>query len=238
MRLIDEALDVAKTARKHRQPLNGLNFYANKMATLRADATNAYSRLSGKSIGETSALAELMQRVFSEDAAPKDCGQAGRDLKFALKTTWSNANEDQSHLEETGIFPLVTLNQTGRGYMISIGRQMNGCYASEWYDASAVMMRRLLEAAIIEAFEAKKIDAKIKDRNGDFFQLSALITAALDESVWNLSRTVKKELPKLRDLGHKSAHGRHYLAKRMYIDELKTHFRDALEAFLHEARLI
>jgi hypothetical protein len=52
-----------------------------------------------------------------------------------------------------------------------------------------------------------------------------------------LSRNVKKELPRLRDLGHKSAHGRHYLAKKMYIDELKTPFRDAMEAFLHEAGL-
>jgi hypothetical protein len=100
------------------------------------------------------------------------------------------------------------------------------------------MMRRLLEAAIIEAFEAKKIDAKIKDGNGDFFQLTALITTALSETVWNLSRGVKRDLPSLRDLGHKSAHGRHYLAKKMYIDELKTSYRDAVETFLHEANLI
>jgi len=75
--------------------------------------------------------------------------------------------------------------------MVAIGRQMNGSYASEWYDACAVMMRRLLEAAIIEAFEAKKIDSKIKDTNGDFFQLTALISAALAETAWNLSRNVK-----------------------------------------------
>jgi hypothetical protein len=113
----------------------------------------------------------------------------------------------------------------------------NGCYASQWYDACAVMMRRLLEAVIIEAFEAKGLAAKVKDGKGDFFQLAPLINAALAEPAWNLSRTVKKELPDLRDLGHKSAHGRHYLTKKLYVDELKTPFRDALEAFLHEAGL-
>ena len=40
---------------------------------------------------------------------------------------------------------------------------MNGCYSSEWYDASAVMMRRLVEIAIIEAFEKKGVAHKIKD---------------------------------------------------------------------------
>lgn len=121
---------------------------------------------------------------------------------------------------------------------MAIGRQMNGCYSSEWYDGCAVMMRRLLEIAIIEAFEAKKIDQKIKQSDGDFLQLSALVTASLAETTWNLSRVVKKALPKLRDLGHKSAHGRHYLAKKLYIDELKTDYRDSLEAFLHLAELL
>src|SRR5437868_2225947 len=84
-KIIDEALAVAKTARKHRQPLNGLNFYANKLANLRADATNVFGVLSGTSVGDTTALAELLQKVFSVDAIPKDRGQAARDIQFGLR---------------------------------------------------------------------------------------------------------------------------------------------------------
>lgn len=238
MGLIDDALTVAKTARKHRQSLNGVNHYANKMASIRADATNAFRRFSGKTLGDTTALAELMQHVFSVDASAKDRAQAARDLQFALKTTWANAAADQSHLEDDGIFPLVILNQTNRGYLIAVGRQMNGCYTSEWHDASAVMMRRLLESSIIEAFETRKIDAKIKDENGDFFPLTALIKTALAETAWNLPRNVRKELPNLRDLGHRSAHNRYYVATKPDIDKHLGVYREAVEAFLHLARLL
>jgi hypothetical protein len=115
---------------------------------------------------------------------------------------------------------------------------MNGCYSAGWYDACAVMMRRLLESVIIEAFEAKKLDARIKDANGDFFQLTALINAALTEPAWNLPRNVKKHIERLRDVGHSSAHNRYYLAKQSYLDEVKDVFRETIEAFLHIAALL
>lgn len=235
--LITKALSVAKTARKHGQSLNGTNFYATKLANLRAEATNTFAKLLTRSVGDTSALAELMERVFSTNANAKDRVQAARDLQFALKTTWAEVSAESAHLEDAGIFPLVTLNQTSRGYLVAVGRQINGSYASGWFDGCAVMMRRLLESVIIEAFEARGQDSKIKDSQGDFFQLTALINAALAES-WNLPRNVKKELPNLRDLGHRSAHNRYYLAKKPDIDALRGAYRETVEAFLHLAKLL
>lgn len=237
--LIDDATTVAATARRHRKSLDGANFYANKMATLRADGTIAFGKLPGRSVGDTSALAELMQTVFSVDSDARDRLQAARDLKFALKTTWANVPVDQSRLEDSGIFPLVTLNQTNRGYLIAVGRQANGCYTAGWYDSCAVMMRRLLESSIIEAFEAKKLDQKIKDaRSGDFLQLTPLISAAVAETAWNLPRNVKTGLPRLRDMGHRSAHSRYYVATKPDIDPLIDVYRETIETFLHIAGLI
>jgi hypothetical protein len=237
-RMLEDAICLAKTAKRHRQSLNGLNYYANRLADFRAESNSSYGYLSSLTSADGTEITNLIKKVFSVDASVKDRVAAARDIKFALRAVPADASRDQRYLEGEGIFPLVTLDQTKQGYMSAIGRQMNGSYTSGWYDACAVMMRRLLEAAIIEAFEAKKIDSKIKDAGGDFLQLTGLINAALGETAWNLSRGVKKALPGLRDLGHKSAHGRHYLAKKMYIDELKTQYRDSLEAFLHEANLI
>lgn len=171
---IAAALGCAKTAARHNQSLSGANFYANKMADLRADATIAFGNFSSGTVSDTSALGELMQKVFSASASAKDRSQAARELQFALKTTWAEVKPNQETLEENGLFPLATLAQTKRGYLVAVGRQMNGSYSAGWYDACAVMMRRLLESAIIEAFEARKIDEKIKDGNGDFFDLIAL----------------------------------------------------------------
>ena len=82
------------------------------------------------------------------------------------------------------------------------------------------------------------IDSKIKNATtGDFFQLTALITAALAEP-WNLPRNVKKEFTKLRDLGNRSAHNRYYLAKKPDIDALLGVYRETVEAFLHLAKLL
>jgi hypothetical protein len=101
------------------------------------------------------------------------------------------------------------------------------------------MMRRLLESSIIEAFEGTGLDKKIKDpQSGDFFQLSGLIDAALSEPSWNLPRNVRRELKDLRDLGHRSAHNRYYLAKKVDIDGVSGVYREAVEAFLHLANLL
>src|SRR5258708_2878973 len=89
-KLVESAVQVAKTARKHSQSLRGVNYYANKMADLRADATVVFGQMSTKSVGDTTAFAELMQKVFSPDGSVTDRAQAARDLQFALKTTWAN----------------------------------------------------------------------------------------------------------------------------------------------------
>lgn len=41
-----------------------------------------------------------------------------------------------------------------RGYVERFVEQVNGCYREGWYDASAIMIRRLLEVLIIDSFEA------------------------------------------------------------------------------------
>ena len=121
---------------------------------------------------------------------------------------------------------------------MNIGRQMNGAYGMNWYDAAAVMMRRLIEIVLIEAFEAKGIAATIKDTSGNYFHLSDLISKALAEPLFSLSRNAKKFLPGLRDLGHMSAHGRYYTAQKSDIDAAQSGCRIVIEEFLHHSALL
>jgi len=74
--------------------------------------------------------------------------------------------------------------------------------------------------------------------NDNYFQLSDLVDAALNESKWTLSRNAKKYLPKLRDVGHQSAHGRYYHARRDDILAVKPGCRVVIEEFLHHAKLL
>jgi hypothetical protein len=234
--LVKRVVDLAKAARRNRKNLSGSNYYADKLVELRADATNIYRELAPLTPGDSSALGEMIERVFAAKDTAASRAAAARDLIFSLRTTWRSANP--APREEDGLFPLSILSQSGRGYLVTVGRQMNGCFSQGWYDACAVMMRRLLEIVLIEAFEAKGIGAEIKNQAGDYLQLSDIITHALSESKWTLSRNCKKALPSLRDAGHQSAHGRYYHARREDIEGLRHECRLVLEEFLHHAELL
>lgn len=235
--LIDEALGVARKARKHKQNLSGDNYYANRLAELRADAVNTFRDLSSSTTGDTSALAELIDTVFSPAPLVNQRVGSARELVFALRTTWRSKGGVVAH-ESAALFPLTILDQTRRGYLSAVGRQMNGCFSAGWYDACAVMMRRLLEISIIEAFEANSIAQKIRGVDGNYLHLSDLVKQALVESKWTLSRNTRRFLPQLRDLGDMSAHGRYYLAGPDDIERIRHGCRVVVEEFLHHARLL
>src|SRR5262249_18444390 len=156
--------------------------------------------------------------AFSAASDPNRRLLATRELTHALRTTWRDGGDSELPSADVDLFPLTILAEAHRGYLVTIGRQMNGSYRAGWFDGCAVMMRRLIEISIIEAFEANNIAHKIKNADGNFVQLSDLVTAALNESSWTLSRNARKFLPKLRDIGHQSAHGRYYTARREDIE--------------------
>jgi hypothetical protein len=235
-RLTKTALSVVKKARRHRQNLAGDNFYGNKLAQLRAEATNAFSEISDSSVGDTSALAELIEPVFGTSTPSQRRTDCARELSHALQTKWRQARPPSAPGNE--LFPLAIITRADRAYLVKIAEQMNGSFREGWFDACAVMMRRLVEIVIIEAFEHHALSGKIQDKKGDYLQLSALIDCALAEPAFRLSRHAKKELPKLRDIGHRSAHGRYFTAQKADVEKLEDGIRVVVEEFLNHAGLI
>jgi hypothetical protein len=134
------------------------------------------------------------------------------------------------------ILPFAMVRGT-RGYVERVVNQINGCYEKGWFDGCAVMMRRLIETLIIECFEHRKIDAKIKNPGGDFLYLGELIDRTLQEPAWNLGRNTKQGLPRLKNIGDQSAHNRRYNAHREDIEKVSTDFRVACEELLYISEL-
>lgn len=112
--------------------------------------------------------------------------------------------------------------------------QINGPFEHEWYDASAVMLRRLIETLIIEAYIKNGIESKVKDSNGNFFLLADLVVHARNEPKFNLSRNTKKLLDQLKKLGDFSAHSRRFTAKRKYMENLAENFYLDLQNLVKE----
>src|SRR5271165_3301650 len=98
---------------------------------------------------------------------------------------------EEGLVAETQPVIMTSLVRGTRGYIEKIANQINGTYENGWYDACAVMLRRLIETLIIEAFEHHRISNVIKNTNGDFLFLRELIDRTLNQTTWNLGRNVK-----------------------------------------------
>jgi len=140
---------------------------------------------------------------------------------------------EEGLLSSTQPVILTSLVRNTRGYIERVANQINGSYENGWYDACAVMIRRLIETLIIEAFEHHKISSKIQNPAGDFFFLRDLIEKTLSEQAWNLSRNTKQALPRLKDVGDKSAHSRRYIAQRGDIQPLLLDVRTVVQELLY-----
>jgi hypothetical protein len=139
---------------------------------------------------------------------------------------------------ETQPVIMTSLVRGTRGYIEKIANQINGTYENGWYDACAVMLRRLIETLIIEAFEHHGIAHKIQNStSGDLFFLRDLVNATLSEATWNLGRNTRQALPKLKDIGDKSAHSRRFTAQRGDIQPLLSDIRTVVQELVYLASL-
>lgn len=144
---------------------------------------------------------------------------------------------EEGFLADTHLVVPRSLVRGTRGYIEKISNQANGSYENGWYDSSAVMIRRLIETLIIETYEKFSIENKIKNSEGDFVYLRDLINRCLSETAWSLSRNCKKALPKLKDLGDKSAHSRRYIAIKSDLEPLLPDIRLVVQEFIYLAGL-
>lgn len=117
-------------------------------------------------------------------------------------------------------------------YLKQIAEEMIRCYDDGHYNATLVLMRKLIETLIIECFEKYNIDSSIKNTNGAFYYLSDLIPKYLTSTKWNASRNIKRSLEAIKKYGDLSAHNRRFLAKKSDIDNLRIELRQALQEII------
>jgi len=124
------------------------------------------------------------------------------------------------------VLHIVMFKNCNRVYIERIVHQINRSYSDTCYDACFVMIRRLIETLIIEVYEAKGLDHKIKDpADGTFKMLEGLIAVIKNETAFNVDRNSKKGLDQIKKLGDLSAHNRRYNANRDAIDDIKSDLR-------------
>lgn len=125
-----------------------------------------------------------------------------------------------------------------RKYLDQLIRQINHSYASNCYDAAAVLMRRLFEVVLVLSYQQLGIDAEIKDVSGNgYMMLDGIVRNAKNNQTLKLSR-IKNEFDTFRMVGNFSAHNITYTAGKKDIDDIKLNYRVMLEELYNKAGLL
>ncbi|MBV9505011.1 MAG: hypothetical protein JO323_08415 [Acidobacteriia bacterium] len=151
----------------------------------------------------------------------------------------SFAERSQEVADDGTILPPVLYEKTGRGYIVSLAKQINSSYEHNIFDGCAVLMRRLEEVLLILSYEHVGIEAEIKDaKSGNYLMLEGVVKNAQGNAKLNLSRNGREWIDTFRALGNYSAHKITYQCRREYIREKIDAYRALVEELLHKSGIL
>jgi hypothetical protein len=153
-------------------------------------------------------------------------------LYSLLKETIDKEIDKPLEIESSdSLFPQSIFNNT-KGYLIEFAKEASKCYDLGLYNSCLFLLRKITETLIIELYESKNLQVRIKNGNDDYFQLSELIKSATNEPAWKLTKIVKENLPKIKLLADSSVHSKRFSAKKPDIDGFKTNVRITFEELI------
>jgi hypothetical protein len=177
-------------------------------------------------------------RIVQSSAVEKSLA---RSLIVAARMIQTDVNEtlgpppDGTRSNTSTVLPCSRFRQ--RVYLLQVARQINTTYETGCYDASAVLIRRLIETLLVASFEAQQRTQEITDANGQLKPLEDIIKHSVGASGLQLSRDAKRSLLPIKQLGDRSAHNRTALAHRTDIDKVRHDLRTLTDELLHLANL-
>jgi hypothetical protein len=242
----EKACEIAKIAVRNRKSLAGDNPYGNRFHEMTVALSTTEGKLRPVLNGLALSLTDLERfncnlSVVKDTAVtkPKQRADAIKELRLLSQSVILPKIESMtaSSVPATeNVLPMSVVNGT-RGYIEKVVVQANGTYEHQWYDACSVMIRRLVETLIIEVYEAKNKAHEIKGSDGNYLMLSHLVDRLLADSFFHLGRETKRGLPLIKSIGDRSAHNRHFLAKKEDLDKVTHDLRVAVDELLNLAGL-
>ena len=118
-----------------------------------------------------------------------------------------------------------------RGYLEQLAHQINGAYDSGFFDACAVLCRRLMESLVIEVYVHDGRHHEIQ-QDGVFVSLDRLLKHIKGDRAIILGRNTPKTMDEIKRLGDTAAHDRTYITTQVDIDDLKSRFRSMIADLL------
>lgn len=138
--------------------------------------------------------------------------------------------------QDLGYLPRDVWKDT-RGYIEKVCTQLNGGYQNGYYDAASVMMRRLVETLIIEAYEQLARQIEIRDGAGNYLMLHDLVFKATGENPIGVGRDAKDALVKIKEMGDRAAHNRRYNTVEAVMNKILSGLRVVADELINIAQL-
>lgn len=156
-----------------------------------------------------------------------------QELDTLLGTQW----EDYEKINSNSEF-LDEMKFCGKkNYLTKIIKEINHNYNNNCYNGCAVLLRRLIEVALILSYKNLNIDNDIKNNDGKYLMLEGIVKNAKTNKKLDLSRN-KEKLDEIREVGNFAAHSITYLATKKDIDDIKISYRAILEELYNKAGLL
>jgi hypothetical protein len=136
----------------------------------------------------------------------------------------------ESQVIPTGLF------ENTRPYLVLVV-QINGTYQGGFYDACAVMCRRLLECLLLLAFERAAKGEVIRDASGEYRAIADIIRLACSNRHIKLARGAGAVMGKIDYVGNLAARHPTYTARQKDIDEQRLGFQRVVLELIHLAEI-
>lgn len=118
-----------------------------------------------------------------------------------------------------------------RPYIEKLVHQINGAYDYGFFDACAVLCRRLMESLIVEIYLSRGRHHEIQ-QNGVFVPLERLLAHIKSDGTIVLGRAIPKTMGDVKQIGDTAAHDRTYITQQGDIDDLKGKYRKMMGELL------
>ena len=131
----------------------------------------------------------------------------------------------------TGLF------ENTRPHLEALAVQINETYQGGFYDACAVMCRRLLKCLLLLAFERAAKDEVIRDAYGEYRAFDHIVGLASSNLHIKLPRGARGVMGKIDSMAELAAHHPTYTTRQKDIDEHLLGFQRVISELVHLAEI-
>lgn len=118
-------------------------------------------------------------------------------------------------------------------YILRLVPQINGAYQNEWYEAAAMVLRRLVETLIIELYSRRGWTNEVQDSDtNEFLLLKALIDKINGDARLHVQRRTIEGLNKVKELGDTASHDFKIRIRKSDLDRIQSSVRLTVERLI------